>query len=199
MENNQLIAQLNWFYSLEQSQVKLYTAQSKWFAKRYSGIVFERIALIEQQHVDNIAAKIREIGGTPTFLGDLIAPLFGRLAGNISAQTGLNGVLSLNIALEQKAMQDYNKLISRLRQENPDSAETIRLLQHNFVDEHLHTEWFRNKLIASKQYDFTVKQRNLFGRKYSVSVSDCVAHARAPRRPVKLSKWLDKQAAVRNR
>ena len=66
MEKEDLLSRLNWFYSLELNQVDLYTAQSKTFAGSYESLVFERTAVIEQQHVDNLAAKIRELGGKPT-------------------------------------------------------------------------------------------------------------------------------------
>ena len=157
MDKDTLISKLNWFYSLELNQVDLYNAQSKAFKGRYSGLVFERCAYIEQNHVDNIGEKIKELGGKPTVLGDIISPLIGKVAGELIAMTGLEDTLAINIMIEQKAMQDYNNLIERLLQDNSDDLELIKILQDNFVDEHLHTEWFRTKIIAIKQYEFTAK------------------------------------------
>ena len=53
--------------------------------------------------------------------------------------------------------KDYNDLIEKFYQDNHQDKELIKILQHNFIDEHLHTEWFRTKIIAMKQYEFTVK------------------------------------------
>ena len=150
MNTEALISKLNWFYSLELNQVDLYNAQSKAFKGRYSGIVFERCAYIEQNHVDNIGEKIKELGGKPTVLGDIISPIIGKVAGELISMTGLEDTLAINIMIEQKAMKDYNELIEKLHQDNYGDKEMIKILQYNFVDEHLHTEWFRTKIIAMK-------------------------------------------------
>ena len=157
MDTKTLISKLNWFYSLELNQVDLYNAQGKAFKGRYSGIVFERCAYIEQNHVDNIGEKIKELGGKPTVLGDIISPIIGKVAGELIAMTSLEDTLAINILIEQKAMKDYNDLIEKLHQDDNEDKELTRILQHNFVDEHLHTEWFRTKIIAIKQYEFTAK------------------------------------------
>jgi bacterioferritin len=158
MDKEILISKLNWFYSLELNQVDLYNAQSKTFKGMYSGLVFERCAYLEQNHVDNIGEKIKELGSKPTVLGDIISPIIGKLAGGLIAKTGLEDTLAINILIEQKAMQDYSDLLEELNREQYDDQELIRILQHNYVDEHLHTEWFRTKIIALKQADFTIKQ-----------------------------------------
>lgn len=155
MDKEVLISKLNWFYSLELNQVDLYNAQSKAFKGRYSGIVLERCAFIEQNHVDNIGEKIKELGGKPTAFGDMISPIIGKIAGELISMKGLENTLAINIMIEQKAMKDYNSLILKLHQEEYRDEELIKILQHNFVDEHLHTEWFRTKIIAIKQYEFT--------------------------------------------
>jgi bacterioferritin len=72
MDNEMLISKLDWFYNLELNQVDLYNSQSKVFKGSYSGIVFERCAYLEQNHVDNIGEKIKELGGKPSVLGDVI-------------------------------------------------------------------------------------------------------------------------------
>ncbi len=157
MDKETLISKLNWFYSLELNQVDLYNAQSKAFKGRYSGLVFERSAYIEQNHVDNIGDKIKELGGKPSVLGDMISPIIGKIAGGVISSMGLEDTLAINILIEQKAMKDYNDLIEKLHQDQYGDEELIKILQHNFVDEHLHTEWFRTKIIAMKQYEFTAK------------------------------------------
>jgi bacterioferritin len=162
MDNEELISKLNWFYSLELNQVDLYNAQSKTFKGRYSGLVFERSAVIEQQHVDNIGAAIKQLGGNPTVLGDILSPIIGRIAGELISFTGLEDTLMINIMIEQKAMKDYNSLIEKLHYENYTDKDLIKTLQYNFIDEHLHTEWFRTKLIAIKQYEFSAKHFTAF-------------------------------------
>ena len=146
MDKEQLISRLNWFYSLELNQVDLYTSQSLSFKERYSGLVFERIAYIEQQHVDNIAHIIQELGANPSPLGDVLSPIIGSIAGKLISLTGLEDALKINIMIEQKAMQDYKELINTLKQKKNGSSDLIMQLEYNFIDENLHTEWFKSKL-----------------------------------------------------
>lgn len=158
MDKDTLISKLNWFYSLELNQVDLYKAQSKAFIGSYSGLVFERCSGIEQNHVDNLGDKIVALGGEPTTLGDIISPLLGKVAGELIAMTGLEDTLAINIMLEQKAMTDYKALIEKLQQDQYGDEELTKILQHNFIDENLHTEWFRTQIIAMKHHEFSVKE-----------------------------------------
>ncbi|HEX3043672.1 MAG TPA: ferritin-like domain-containing protein [Bacillota bacterium] len=144
MKKEDLISRLNWFYSLELNQVDLYTAQSKTFAGSYESLVFERTAVIEQQHVDNIAAKIRELGGKPTKIGDVVSPILGKIAGELISYAGVENTLKANILIEQKAMQDYTDLINTVGAEY--GTELKKILQHNLVDEDVHTAWFAGRL-----------------------------------------------------
>lgn len=145
MERAQLISKLNWFYSLELNQVDLYIAQSRTFAGTYISQAFERIAFIEQNHVDNIAEKIRELGGQPTKIGDVISPIIGSIAGKLISFSGLENTLKANILIERKAMSDYRELIAAIKPANEDQ-ELLKILENNHVDEDLHTAWFLEKL-----------------------------------------------------
>lgn len=145
MNKEKLLSHLNWFYNLELNQVDLYTSLSVSFNKRYLGLVFERISYIEQQHVDNIAHMIKGLGTNPSPLGNVLSPMIGSIAGKLISFTGLEDVLRINIMLENKAMKDYKELINTLKQENG-YDKLVKQLEYNFIDESLHTEWFKSKL-----------------------------------------------------
>jgi len=149
LEKADLLSKLNWFYSFELNQVDLYTSQSKSTEDDYISMAFERIAYIEQQHVDNIADKIKELGGKPTALGDVIAPVLGKTLGRVLALSGIENLLKVNILLEQKAMKDYKELIHSVKGKY--DYETIKILQSNLIDEDLHAAWFTNKLDELKK------------------------------------------------
>lgn len=142
MNTKEIIAKLNWFYSLELNQVDLYIAQSKKVEDIYISKVLERASYIEQQHVDNIAAQIKKMGSTPTVLGDIIAPIIGKTGGNITASFGVVPLLKADILLEQKAMNDYKDFILKVGKD----SELFSLLWANLIDEDLHTAWFINKV-----------------------------------------------------
>ena len=97
MDRKNLISRLNWFFNLGLNQVDLYTSQSRYSRDPYVKIAFERIAYIEQQHVDNIADKIKELGGRPSKTGDKLAPILGSAVGTALAATGTANVLRINI------------------------------------------------------------------------------------------------------
>ncbi len=145
MNKEELLARLNWFYNLELNQVDLYTAQSKSLNDQEICIAFERIAIIEQQHVDNIANAIHELGSQPGKLGDVLAPIVGKVAGTIFSLSGAKHVLNINILLEQRAMEDYRNLINKLSNTKY-PGHLIKTLQYNLIDEGLHAAWFKEKL-----------------------------------------------------
>ncbi|KUO65643.1 MAG: hypothetical protein APF84_14730 [Gracilibacter sp. BRH_c7a] len=157
MDKEKLISKLNWFYSLELNQVDLYKSQSKAFADEYAGLVFEKLTEIEQLHVDNIFTKISELGATPTKIGDVISPIIGSIAGKIIGMRELHDVLKINIMIEQKAMKDYKELINNVKYSQYGSNDLIRLLTQNFIDENLHTEWFKTKLSEIQTLEFSIK------------------------------------------
>ncbi len=142
MNKEQIISKLNWFYSLELNQVDLYMAQSKRTDDIYISKVFERAAYVEQQHVDNIAEKIKELGSKPTILGDAIAPILGRIGGNVLSITGIIPMLKANILIEQRAMADYKALLLKVGND----PELFDLLWSNLIDEDFHASWFSSKV-----------------------------------------------------
>ncbi|MFW5998993.1 MAG: ferritin-like domain-containing protein [Halanaerobiaceae bacterium] len=143
MQIDQLIIKLNWFYSLELTQVDLYTAQSKNVEDVYLKNTLKRVAVIEQQHVDNIADKIKELGYSPAVTRDIVAPFLGKIAGKIISKTGIINLLKINITLEKKAMKDYKKFIKNVSKSSKGLAD---VLWANLIDEDLHTAWFNSKI-----------------------------------------------------
>lgn len=146
MERKAIIRKLNWFYSLEHNQVNLYMTQSKQTDDLYIKRVFNKAATIEQRHIDLIGAKIEELGGRPTLLGNILGSLSGRILGEITEKMDMVKLLSLNVKLEEKAMQDYKKFISQI-----DDQALSKLLWSNLIDEDLHASWFASKIDQLRQ------------------------------------------------
>ncbi|HHV71916.1 MAG TPA: ferritin-like domain-containing protein [Clostridia bacterium] len=142
MEPDKLIQWLNWFYSLEQSQVELYATQAKSAEDPYLAQALERFADIEQDHVDNIAAFIKNLGGKPTSLGDVVAPIVGKTLGTLLNLSNVNLMLKINIVLENKAMSDYKDLIKKVET----NSELSSVLWANLLDEDLHSCWMERRL-----------------------------------------------------
>ena len=95
--------------------------------------------------------KIRDFGGKPTTLGDIISPILGSVAGKLISFAGVEDTLKANILIERKAMSDYTDLINTVEDEY--GPELKKVLQHNLVDEDIHTAWFIERLM---DYDHSV-------------------------------------------
>lgn len=141
MKDSQLINKLNWFYSLEVTQVDNYIAQSKTISNPYISLALARFACIEQEHVDNLAAYIKDLGEEPTASRDAVSSYLGKLVGHLTPSTGLINMLRINVAVEQKAKTDYRKLINEVKE-----PKLLSLLWSNFVDEDLHTSWMEEQI-----------------------------------------------------
>jgi bacterioferritin len=142
METKNVLTKLNWFYSLEMNQVDLYLAQSKQMADMYLKKTLERVAEVEQGHVDNIREKILSLGGKPTGAGEAIAPLTGKTIGFLTGKSGIIPLLKADIQLEEKAMKDYKDFLLRVGQD----SDLFHLLWGHLIDEDLHVAWFTNKV-----------------------------------------------------
>jgi bacterioferritin len=123
-------------------QVDLYTAQARALEDIYFSKTLARVAVIEQQHVDNIAAEIKRIGKEPTRLGDVVAPILGKAFGTLTGALGQQAILKADITLEEMAMKDYKHLILQAGKD----TRLFTVLWDNLIDEDLHTAWFATHL-----------------------------------------------------
>lgn len=140
MDQKALLSRLNWFYSLEVTQVDSYLAQSKAVHDPYIAVGLKRLALIEQGHVDNLSGMIIGLGAKPSMLGDVLSPIIGTAMGKILGTADVATMLEVNIKIEAKAAVDYQHLIRELEVGGHDHA-LIQTLQYNMLDEDLHSSW----------------------------------------------------------
>lgn len=145
MNKQDLIAKLNWFYSLEMTQVEHYMIQSRYYKDEEASVAMEHFSQVEQQHVENISAQIRGLGAEPTKIGELAAPSLGFVGGNILSLSGMENALKVNIRIEELAVADYQDLINTLNKDGYNDK-LVKILQFNLLDEQLHILWFKNKL-----------------------------------------------------
>ncbi len=141
MQQQEIVAQLQYFYSLERQQADMYTSQGRQQADRYLAEVFRAFADVEQLHAERVATLLRQISGSATVVGGTLGQLTGRATGWTSAMTGLANLLRLDIALERKAMSDYQHFL--LRAGDPPH---LAVLWTNLVEEDLHAAWMERKL-----------------------------------------------------
>ena len=139
MNRRELIKSLQWFHALEVNQVALYGVQARMAREEADRRLLERVGDIEAGHVRNLSEKLKELGGRPSLLS-AISPTTGAVLGAITGLS-LAAVLRANIIIENKAMADYKRLIDRCSRED-----VVDLLWSNYLDESLHTEWFKARI-----------------------------------------------------
>lgn len=136
MEKEELLRTLNWFYTLELNQVRMYSNQREQTDDPHLARAFKKFAELEQGHVERIRELIENQGETPFLVGEVAGKITGSIAGHLAEFTDWNRTLEFNISLEKKAISDYKDLAEKV------SDEEIReVLLDNMLEEELHAVW----------------------------------------------------------
>jgi bacterioferritin len=138
LKRDTLVAKLNWFYSLEINQVDLYKTQSRETKDSHLAAALLKFAEIEQGHVENIRELLEHLGASPTVIGEVVGELTGKITGMLPSVVSWEKILQFNIAIETKAISDYNALMGQV-----DDPKIKNLLLRNQIDEELHTCWMK--------------------------------------------------------
>lgn len=139
MEREKVLKTLQFFLTLEKSQVEFYGIQSKWAKDRELKKGLLRLQSIEQSHVDNLSVIIEKMGGNPSMVTE-IGKLGGVIFGETSGLVGDVAMLKLGAFIEDKAISDYEKFIKYI-----DDPILKEIMENNKVDEELHASWLREK------------------------------------------------------
>jgi bacterioferritin (cytochrome b1) len=141
MNRIQIIEALDKDLRAELSAVEMYTAHAGTIPEDAIAQGVRAIATVEQQHADELAARIRALGGTPTEPGG-VETVAGRSAGATSAQGPTVEMLRLELAEEQQAIKDYAGQIAEIMEDE----ETLNLLEKHLADEMEHARWFKSEI-----------------------------------------------------
>lgn len=152
MNEEELVKKLNWFYTLEITQVENYLIQSKAIDDKYLKVSLERVAFSEESHVDNISKIIIALGHSPNIVGDVLSPIIGVSMGKIISLTDLSTMMRLNIKVEAKAATDYREMIEQLTNSQGEKG-VLHTLRMNMIDEDMHASWFYHVMQYSNQLD----------------------------------------------
>ncbi len=89
--------------------------------------------LKEQEHIDNLKARIEELGGGTSGLG-MGFQKAGKTLGMITRLLGKNTMLRTDIRIEEKAIKDYSAFLGKVDFD----AKSRALIEKNAEDERLH-------------------------------------------------------------
>lgn len=146
MKKNSLLNWLNWFYTLEVSQVHLYLNQarsSKNNSKNYIARVLLKTAEIEAEHAINFDKIFKKLNTKPARINSLFSYLTGFIPGKFTPGLGTENFFYYNYTLETIAMDHYQKFINKLEPDNQLHSELLELLVNNLIEEDLHRLWFK--------------------------------------------------------
>jgi bacterioferritin (cytochrome b1) len=140
MDHEQIIEALKDNLRAELSAVEMYSAHARAITEDAIAQGVRAIAVVEQRHARDLAARIRALGGTPVEPGG-VETVVGRAA---SVQVSTLEMLRLELAEEQQAIKDYAVEIAEIM----DDEETLDMLQENLIDEIQHSRWLKAYIAA---------------------------------------------------
>jgi bacterioferritin (cytochrome b1) len=140
MDNEQIIEALKDNLRAELSAVEMYSAHARAITEDAIAQGVRAIAIVEQRHARDLAARIKALGGTPVEPGG-VETVAGRAA---SVQVSTLEMLRLELAEEQQAIKSYAMEIAEIM----DDEETLDMLQENLNDEIQHSRWMKAHIAA---------------------------------------------------
>ena len=140
MDNEKIIEALKDNLRAELSAVEMYSAHARAITEDAIAQGVRAIAMVEQRHARDLAARIKVLGGTPIEPGG-VETVVGRAAG---AQVSTLEMLRLELAEEQQAIKDHAVEIAEIM----DDEETLDMLQENLNDEIQHSRWMKAHIAA---------------------------------------------------
>ncbi len=145
MNKNTLIKWLNWFYTLEVSQVDLYLTQAKNTEDDYIAHVLLKVAESEAKHAELFSDILNRLGSKPYKIDSLISYIAGHIPGQITPLTGTVNLFLYNYTLETIAIADYKKLLKMIEPKTDLDQDLITILMSNLIDEDFHRIWFKDR------------------------------------------------------
>lgn len=97
--------------------------------------------LNEQEHIDNLKARIEELEGSTSALG-IGFQMAGKTMGMITRVLGKNTILRTDISIEEKAIKDYSAFLDKVDFDGKSRA----LIEKNTEDERLHVRRWRDSI-----------------------------------------------------
>jgi bacterioferritin (cytochrome b1) len=140
MDSEQIIEALKDNLRSELSAVEMYSTHARAITEDAIAQGVRAIAMVEQRHARDLAARIKALGGTPVEPGG-VETVVGRAAG---VQVSTLEMLRLELAEEQQAIKSYAMEIAEIM----DDEETLDMLQENLNDEIQHSRWMKAHITA---------------------------------------------------
>jgi len=128
-------------HNMERFAVEIYSTQIGAFSEKEIADRLRAAMANEQEHVNDLQARIGELGGSSSWLGFLFQ-MAGKLLGFTSPLLGKVFLLKADIRLERRAVKDYGNFLQKV-----DFDEKSRVvIQENIEDEKAHIKRWEESL-----------------------------------------------------
>ncbi|MEJ6951926.1 ferritin family protein [Natronospora cellulosivora (SeqCode)] len=144
MTDEKLLLYLNWFYTLELSQVDFYLTQAERSEDEYISHVLLHLVETEIDHAKKIKSYIHRLDSSPTKIGSNLSKISSYFA-DFTTYFGTVNMFFLNYHLETLAYKDYLSFFRKLDSNKTLEKELADVLLSNLIDEDIHRNWFISK------------------------------------------------------
>lgn len=139
---NEAMRALRKRHNLERLATEIYRAQRGAFREdKDIADKLQAAILNEQEHTDNLKARIEELGGGTSALGFGFQTV-GKTMGMITRLLGKNTLLRTDIRIEEKAIKDYSAFLDKVNFD----AKSRDLIKKNTDDERLHVRRWQESI-----------------------------------------------------
>ena len=138
---DEVIGALRQMYNLERLAVEIYRTQTWAFPQKEIVERLEAARDNEQEHVDDLRARIEELGGSCPWIG-FFFHMAGKVMGFTTALLGKTFALNADIRLEQRAVRDYGAFLEKVDFDERSRA----VIEKNIEDERVHIKRWEDSL-----------------------------------------------------
>ena len=130
---NKVIGSLNAMYNIERAATAIYKAQLGTFKQKEAVEKFTFAVANEQEHADDLKARVVELGGKVTPTGGFFG-FAGTVLGFKTRLLGKRTMMNADLWVERKAVNDYGSFLKKINFDEKSAA----LIKKNIEDEKLH-------------------------------------------------------------
>ena len=142
-----VISSLNAMYNIERAATAIYKAQLGAFKQKEAVEKFSFAVANEQEHADDLKARVVELGGKVTPTGGFFG-FAGTMLAWATRLLGKKAMMKADLWVERKAVNDYGAFLKKVDFDE----KSAKLLKKNIEDEKLHIKnWTETLEIIKKK------------------------------------------------
>ena len=127
---------------MEKFAAQVYRTQRSKFSEKEVLEKFNKAIDNEQQHVNELGLRIKELKSSPPIWFGLLFQVAGAVAAIIIRSLGRLMIFKSGVWIEKRAIKDYNLFLKKIKFD----IETITLIRKIIIDEERHVSTWQNSI-----------------------------------------------------